>query len=336
MHKLVLAFLSCLFVISAAHTPTSLAADERETLRDRLRERRALPARSTGGQSMDAPGTHTRTLVHDGLQRQYLVHVPSRYDAKKPTPLVVAMHGGGGNMEIQANDQYYGLISKSEESGIIVAFPNGYSRRKAGTLATWNAGECCGAAQREDVDDVGFIGAMLVELRKELSIDAQRIYATGMSNGGMMSYRLACEMSDVFRAIAPVAGTDNTQACKPERPVSVLHIHSKDDTHVLFEGGAGPDAIKSAVNDFTSAPDTVSKWVKLAACPSTPKRILEKPGVHCDLYSPCKNGAEVQICVTEEGGHSWPGGVKPRGSGKPSQAISATEAIWDFFERVSR
>lgn len=329
MHKGIPAFFACLFIIGAAQAPLSFAADDRESLRDRIRERRAQSTRV-----INAPGTHARTLVHDGLKRQYLVHVPKGYDSSKPTPLVVAMHGGGGNMEIQANDTYYGLISKSEESGTIVVFPNGYSRRKTGKLATWNAGECCGAARDDDADDVGFIRAMLVELRKELNIDARRIYATGMSNGGMMSYRLACEMSDVFRAIAPVAGTDNTEMCKPSHPVSVLHIHAKNDTHVLFEGGAGPDAIKSAVNDFTSVPSTIAKWVALNECASRPKRILEKSGAYCDVYSSCASGVEVQLCVTEDGGHSWPGGQKPRGTGMPSRALSATDVIWDFFQRV--
>ena len=335
MHKLFLSLLACFLVIGAAHAPLSFAAEDRETWRDRIRERRAAQSREPGRAKMTSPGNHTRTLVDDGLERKYLVHVPKGYDPSKPTPLVVAMHGGGANMEIQANDTYYGLISKSDQSGVIVVFPNGYSRRKTGKLATWNAGECCGAAVEDNVDDVGFIRAMLGEVHKDLNIDSKRIYATGMSNGGLMSYRLACEMSDVFRAIASVAGTDNTRTCKPQNPISVLHIHAKDDTHVLFEGGAGPDAFKSAVNEFTSVPSTISKWVGLNACASKPKRVLEEPGVYCDVYSECADGVEVQMCVTEEGGHSWPGGQKPRGTGTPSRAISATDAIWDFFERVS-
>ena len=336
MRKRIVAFLTYLFVIAAAPAPPSLAADDHETVRDRFRERRsAQPVETRHGKNIRSPGDHARTLVHDGRKRQYLVHVPKGYNPTQPAPLVVAMHGGGGNLEIQANDTYYGLISKSEESGTIVVFPNGYSRRKTGKLATWNAGECCGAASEEGIDDVGFIRAILAELKAQLNIDSKRIYATGMSNGGMMSYRLACEMPDVFRAIAPVAGTDNTLTCQPTSTVSVLHIHALNDTHVSFNGGAGPDAIKSAVNEFTSVPSTVSKWVKLNSCPSKPKRVLEKPGVYCDLYSSCNGGAQVQLCVTQDGGHSWPGGVKPRGNGTPSRAISATDTIWDFFARVS-
>lgn len=330
MRKAIFALATCVVLVGAAQVP-SFAAEQRETLRDRFRERRAQSAEDADAKSIRAPGNHKRTLRHDGLERQYLVHVPQGYDSNKQTPLVIALHGGGGNMEIQANDTYYGLISKSEQSGVIVAFPNGYSRRKTGKLATWNAGDCCGPARDEKIDDVGFVRAMLGELRKDLNIDATRIFATGMSNGGMMSYRLACEMPETFRAIASVAGTDNTQSCKPKRSVSVLHIHAKDDTHVSFEGGVGPDAIRFAVNDFTSVPSTISKWTELNACASRPKRVLENAGAYCDLYSPCNGGTRVQVCVTSEGGHSWPGGQKPRGTGTPSRAISATDEIWRFF-----
>lgn len=311
-------------------------ADESRGLLERLRDRRANeePVRSASD-DLRRPGNHTLMLKHDGLTRKYLIHVPRNYDARKPAPLVVALHGGGGSMEYQADDSKYGLITKSEETGTVVVFPNGYSRRDSGRLATWSAGECCGPARDENVDDVGFIRAMLVEVRKKWNVDGDRIYATGISNGGLMAYRLACEMSDVFRAIAPVAGTDNTLKCTPSHPVSVLHIHAKNDSHVLFDGGAGPDAFKSAVNEFTSVPATISKWTKLNACTSPPRRSLEVKGAYCERHEPCKNATVVELCVTESGGHSWPGGQKRRGEA-PSKAISATDVMWDFFESVSR
>ena len=155
-----------------------------------------------------------------------------------------------------------------------------------------------------------------------------------MSNGAMMSYRLACEMSDVFKAIAPVAGTDNTHRCSPENPVPVLHIHARNDSHVLFDGGAGPGVRDPAtVTDFASVPDTVAKWARLNGCAAEPRRVLDKPGAYCEAYSPCQARAEVLLCVTETGGHSWPGGTKRRGSEPPSQALSANELMWEFFDR---
>jgi polyhydroxybutyrate depolymerase len=121
-----------------------------------------------------------------------------------------------------------------------------------------------------------------------------------MSNGGMMSYRLACEAPHLFKEIAAVAGTDNTNSCTPTEPVDILHIHAKDDTLVKFEGGIGKDIPDpTQVNDFTSVDATIAKWVKLNECAQIPKRVLQKPGAYCDLYSGCKKGVRVQLCVTE-------------------------------------
>lgn len=279
------------------------------------------------------PGDHEFTLVHDGQRRAYRVHVPARLDAARPAPLLVALHGGGGSMDWQADDERYGLVTLSEREGVVVVFPNGHSRRPAGALATWNAGLCCGAAVERDVDDVGFIRRVVHQVQARLSIDRRRVWATGMSNGAMMAYRLACEAADVFSAIAAVAGTDGTRACTPSRPVSVLHIHARDDTHVPYDGGFGADARRAAQVDFASVPDTVAKWARLDACTAAPRRMLEVPGAICERHAPCAGGARVQLCTTDDGGHSWPGGGPTRrGKAPPSRAISATEIMWSFFE----
>jgi polyhydroxybutyrate depolymerase len=149
-----------------------------------------------------------------------------------------------------------------------------------------------------------------------------------MSNGGMMAYRLACEAADIFTAIAPVAGTDNTRECKPSRPVAVLHIQAKDDPRVLYDGGEGRGT------SHVGVPATVAKWVQLDRCEGTAKRVLDKPGAWCELHAPCSGGAQVKLCITETGGHSWPGGAKPRGGPAPSNAISANDMMWDFFKGI--
>lgn len=283
---------------------------------------------------MDKAGTYTFQFKSGELTRHYMVHVPASYDPSIPAPLLFIMHGGGGHMKLQATESYYHQISKSESVGFIAVFPNGYSPIPSGKLATWNAGRCCAGARDKNVDDVGFIRELLQKLKRQLNIDKSRIFATGMSNGGMMAFRLACEMPETFRAIAAVAGTDNTTECNPKGPVSVLLIHARDDDHVLFHGGAGNTfRDKSTVTEFTSVPDTIAKWVKINACHPTPKRILETPGANCERYSGCRNEVSVQLCVTETGGHSWPGGKKPRmlSSGHPSHAIAANDVMWDFF-----
>jgi polyhydroxybutyrate depolymerase len=283
------------------------------------------------------PGTYSATLQHGGRSRDFLVHLPRGYRSGTPMPVVFAFHGGGGDMQLMAGD-HYGLVAKADSAGFIAVFPNGYSRFPRGKLATWNAGHCCGAARDTGSDDVGFVRAMVAQLRQRASIDTQRNFATGMSNGGMFSYRLACEMADVFRAIAPVAGTDNTMQCSPSCTVSVLHVHAKDDTHVLLNGGAGADAFKdkSKVTEFVSVPQTIAHWAQRNQCTGAPQRVLTVPGASCDAYPHCAGGTQVQLCVTENGGHSWPGGSSPRAAkAPPSQAISANDLMWDFFQRVS-
>lgn len=288
-------------------------------------------------QRLTRPGTYSFKLQHGGLPRAYLVYLPRGYDAAVPTPVVFAFHGGGGNMNLQA-DTNYNIVGKADSAGFIAVFPNGYSRWPGGKLATWNAGNCCGSARDRAVDDVGFVRAIVGQLPARVNVDPQRIFATGMSNGGMLSHRLACEMADTFRAVAPVAGTDGTLSCSPTRPISVLHIHAKNDTHVLYNGGAGPDAFRDAskVAEFVSVPETLQRWTQRNHCSAPPKRVLEVPGAYCDAYSGCANGVQVQLCVTERGGHSWPGAKEVRWGKEPaSQAISANDVMWDFFQRVS-
>lgn len=235
-------------------------------------------------------------------------------------------------MEQAASD--YGWKEKAEQEGFILAFPNGSSILPRKHLATWNAGECCGYARDKMIDDIGFVKQVIADIKVQVNIDENRIFATGMSNGGMMAHRLACEMSETFKAVASVAGTDNTKACNPSRPISVMHIHALDDTHVLFNGGAGEDAFRdrSKVTDFTSVAETINRWVIRNKAGKKPVRVLDVPGAYADIYTSKHNKAQIELVVTEGGGHSWPGGKTVRGK-KPSQAIIANDMIWDFFLR---
>lgn len=332
--------LCCIFLTwpvgsSAQETGRSNASP---SLAERIKERWKEHAQQRNGPAAGAvqsaaaltlPGDYAFSMAYQGHQRSYRMHVPASYRAGVPAALVLSLHGGGGNMDYQANDAYYGQISKSEQMGFIAVFPNGYSRLPGGQLATWNAGNCCGGARDAGADDVGFIRALVERLHTQLNIDRKRIFANGMSNGGMMAYRLACEAPDLFRAIASVAGTDNTSVCTPSQPISVLHIHARDDDMVLFNGGAGRE--RAAVTDFVSVPSTVSKWVGLNGCPAKPQRVLEVSGALCELYTPCRGGVEVKLCVTDTGAHSWPGGTKVRGGAPGSTALSATDVIADFY-----
>jgi len=276
-----------------------------------------------------APGTYRFHFTHGGLRREYIVHLPRSRPAG-PAPILLALHGGGGDMDFQA--RHYGLIEKSEQAGFIAVFPNGFSRFRSGILATWNAGECCGKAVGSQVDDVGFLKEVILRVARQADGDLRRVFSTGMSNGALMSYRLACELPSLIRGIAPVAGTDNTKACTPGRPVPVIHFHARDDTHVQFNGGSGKDALTKT--NFTSVPATIAKWVAINGADPRARRVLAVRGATCDLHSAGPRGAPVKLCVTESGGHSWPGSQSRRANKSPSQAISANDLMWDFFSSL--
>lgn len=282
-------------------------------------------------------GLKTFQIQSGDRDRKYMVYQPPSYTADGQAAVVFALHGGGGHMEIQAEDKYYRFRSTADRHGFLVVFPNGSSRFPRGRLATWNAGDCCAYARDKKIDDVAFLKAVVKDLEKHYRFDAKKVFATGMSNGGMMTYRLACEASDVFRAIAPVAGTDGMPVCQPGNTISIFHIHSRQDEQVLFLGGRGKEAAPAdVVTEFKSVPDTIAKWVKLNGCAEKPKRDTDTDKLKCDLYAGCRDGRQVRLCVTEDGGHSWPGGAKPRKRGPtPSTAIDATEEIWKFFSRQS-
>lgn len=313
--------------------PASPASQAQESLRDRLKARMEQRRAERGN---SAPAALEELKVQG---RKVLVHVPATLDPAQPAPLVLALHGGGGHAEFMADDAHYALQKKADEAGFIVAFPNGYSKLPGEKFATWNAGGCCGDARDRGVDDVAFARAVVAAVQARWRVDAARVFATGMSNGGMMSHRLACEAADVFRAVASVAGTDATDRCTPSRPISVLHIHARDDTHVLFDGGAGPGAFRdtSKVMNFVSVPETVARWVARDRCSGPTRRTLDVPGAFCEVHAGCADGREVQLCVTETGGHSWPGAPTVR-RGKPgaSTALDANDVIWRFFEQASR
>jgi polyhydroxybutyrate depolymerase len=300
-----------------------------QQIMEHAQERRAQRPADPNMSPITAPGDYRFSFVHDGTTREYLVHVPKSYRGS-PTPMLVALHGGGGDADFQADDSKYRLISKSEEAGFIAVFPNGYSRFPSGVLATWNAGTCCGAAQKDNIDDVGFIREVIRRVERQASIDPKRVFATGMSNGAMMSWRLACEAAEI-RGIAPVEGTDNTTHCTPSRPVPVIEFHAADDPNVPFNGGVG---VGPSRTDFVSVPASQAKWVKLDRAEPAAKRVLTVAGAHCDLHSPKPGGAPVELCLTDTGGHSWPGGGTQQGRKQPSMAISANDLMWSFFSSL--
>lgn len=283
------------------------------------------------------PGDFVYKIKIENQDRYFKIHTPNNHSSSNsalPKPLWIALHGGGGNMNLQADDEYYKLISKSDKEGFIAVFPNGSSRFNSGELATWNAGKCCGYARDSKANDVAFIKTLITEIKKRSAIDTKRIIISGMSNGAMMGYRLACEIPDMFTHLAAVAGTDNTINCEPTKKISIIHIHAKDDAHVQYFGGAGKDAVdKELITDFTSVPDTIAKWKKINHCSDKSTGNIKEKDHQCELSAQCDDHTKIQLCTSENGGHSWPGGKKPRSRGPTPAKFSANDLIWNFVNQ---
>lgn len=261
-----------------------------------------------------APGDHAIEIEHRGATRRYVVHVPASVDGRVPVPLVLDFHGLASDPGQQI--LLSGMNDKADAEGFVAVHPEGI-----GLLRSWNGGACCGRAIGDDSDDVGLARAIVEDVSRKLCVDPRRVYATGMSNGGFMSYRLACELSDVIAAVAPVAGVLGVpdEACAPGRPVPVMHFHGTADGTVPFEG--------SALLGFRSVRDTIDSWVTRDGCDATPSETLAEGRTRCETYGGCDGGAEVTLCTIDGGAHWWPGGPLS------FDTVSATDAMWEFFAR---
>jgi len=276
------------------------------------------------------PGDYRRSLNVGGLERSYIVHVPPADRGRGALPLVIVLHGGGGHAENVM--RVSGMSDKADKEGFMVVYPNGSGRLK-NRLLTWNAGYCCGYALDHKVDDVGFIRALIEELQREANVDAKRIYVTGESNGAMMAYQLGCELSDKIAAIAPVAGAMGDGNCRPEFPLPVIIFQGTADEHVLYEGGKPKKSLDRREREDKPVSYAVSFWVKHNGCSPIPQR-QEKGNIVQESYTGCRDGADVVLYTIKGGRHAWPGGKKGRPEAdEPTQEISATDLMWDFFVR---
>jgi len=303
------------------------AAERQGPMRRRIRERIAQK------QAVNETGDPERSLTVGGRKRTYLLHLPAGDDGKSPLPLVIVFHGGGGNAPNAV--RMTGMDAKADAERFMVAYPNGTGPME-GAFLTWNAWNCCGPSLDDRVDDVAFVRALVERLRQDYNVDAKRIYATGLSNGGMMTHRVGCELSDVFAAIAPVAGALNTDDCRADRPVSVILFHGTADQHVRYDGGAPVETVDRR-HPRVDKPVSyaVLSWVKHNHCKMPPVHTKEGHVVH-DVYGDGTDGAAVELYAVEGGGHAWPGGGKGRENGNvdaPTAEISATDLMWDFFAR---
>jgi polyhydroxybutyrate depolymerase len=265
------------------------------------------------------------TITVDQTERSYVLHVPP--GVKQPAALVIVMHGGGGSAKSAIAQT--GFDAEADRHGFITAYPEGTARLN-GRFHTWNAGACCGIAVVRGMDDVGFIRAMVADIAGAHPLDPKRIYATGISNGGMMAYRLACEAGDLVAAVAPVSAVIVVAPCEPRFPVSVLHIHGTADRHVPIAGGVGAKSITGY--PYPPVADSIALWAATDDCRKDPILSAPAPGVTLRSYPLCTLGIAVDYIVIEGGGHAWPGGKRmAKFLDEPSKAMDATPFIWQFF-----
>ncbi len=285
----------------------------------------ALPA------AAQSPGDAQRSLRVGGLTRTYVVHFPAGRPAGRALPLVVVFHGGGGNAKLAA--RMSGMSERADREGFIVAYPNGTGPFQSGRL-TWNTWVCCGTAYQMRVDDVAFVRAMVQAVAGEYPVDRKRIYATGMSNGGMMAYRVGCEAADLFAAIAPVAGALDTEACNPSGPVSVVAFHGTADQHIRYEGGPPTAALDRSPRVDRPVAYAMRFWAWRNDCAPAPARERKGNILH-ETYACKAPGAGLELYAIEGQGHAWPGGQKgvAASADAPSTEISATDVMWEFFAR---
>jgi polyhydroxybutyrate depolymerase len=279
--------------------------------------------------------THCESLTHEGRERTYRLYVPKKL--RNPAPLLFALHGGtgsGSNMELMTRQ---GFNRAADRDGAIVVYPDGVGRN-------WNDGrsDVRSQAMEENVNDVGFFRTLVRELSARYRIDARRVYSTGISNGGFMSFRLACDAADVFAAVAPVAAnlsTDLGSRCKPSRPVSVAILNGTEDPLVPWAGGqVGLWGIKRGT--AWSTDKTLDTWAALDGCTaSSDDQVIDKveddgTSVVLHVRSQCDARTEVRLYEIRGGGHTWPSGAKylsDRIVGKTSQELDGAREVWEFL-----
>jgi polyhydroxybutyrate depolymerase len=300
-----------------------------------------MPAFALPSDGSDELKMERRFMTHGGLARSYALYVPHSYDSKTALPLLFLLHGGGSRGTRMINFTGFDKVARAE--GLIVVCPDGFERH-------WNDGRLNTGhkTQQEKIDDVDYFRQLLTTLENELNIDKTRVYAGGISNGAMMSFRLGIELSDQIAAIAAVAGALPAPVSTRQwngRAVPAIIINGTNDPLVPF-GGGEVHFYRKTLGTVISVPDTVAFWVKHNRC-NPEARVDDFPlnssksglKVKRTSYVNCCDGADVEFYAVEGGGHTW-----PRDSllsqylpvaviGKACRDIDSTALIWDFFKR---
>jgi polyhydroxybutyrate depolymerase len=306
LRKFTLAFCFSLILSGCGSAPVAPTATMEPTATETAR-----PPTATVSAPTTAPlasSLSERTVIVGALERTYYLYVPKNFNSAKPVPVVFSFHGytGEGSQQVVTT----GFNKLADANGFLAVYPNGTG---PSAELSWNAGGCCGYAQANNIDESAFVLEILRDLGTGATIDSKRIYASGLSNGGFLSYRLACDLSGTFAAVAPVAGNLLYAACRPQQPVSVIHIHGSADEVVPFAGGG-------ANPTWPPVQDGITAWAGFDGCDPNPQTEQNGIATHT-VYSSCRDGSAVELYLLEGIGHRW-----------PAELIWPTsQTIWDFF-----
>lgn len=296
----------------------------------------ATPAIGSGG---PAQGTTCHALTVDGVERTYRLYVPPGIAAGPPVPLVLVLHGGGGAGVSMVGLTRASFHALADRAGAVIVYPDALNNN-------WNDGrdDFRSKSHSANIDDVGFLRALVANVASRFPIDTSRIYATGASNGGMMSFRLACEAADMFAAVAPVIGSlpaSLAGSCKPAQPIGVVMMNGTEDRLVPYEGGY----IIQKRGTVLGVEDTARRFASANGCAALPvTEALPDRDPDDDTratritYTGCTAGGGVTLYRIDGGGHTWPMGMPyaPRLAGRVSQEIDGTQVIWDFLMQYRR
>lgn len=289
----------------------------------------AAAGRPNGQPDRDASDGAGQRLTHGGRERRYLRH---DFSGGGPAPLVIVLHGGGGNAGNAVMMTGFDAVARRER--LVVAYPDGTASRPLVPLLTWNAGHCCASAMRDQVDDVGFVRALIDREVAGGHVDPARVYVTGMSNGAMMAHRLGRELSAKIAGIAPVVGAIFGDEPPPAGPVAAFVIVGADDA--IVPGDGGPLDLRALVgrapadHDVAPAVEQARYWARANRCgaPQTSRTAATTR----TAWSQCAAGADVVYHVVDGNGHAWPGGRPGRsGAAQPTSAFDASAEMWRFF-----
>lgn len=279
----------------------------------------ALSAGACGGATALAPAPsispsaiQPETMTSGGVLRRYTVFRPLLLDPAKPAPLVVAIHGYTSNAAEMETSTHFD--DQATQDKFIVVYPEGLNR-------SWNAGACCG---HNSYDDVAFISELIDRMVSSSHVDAKRVFVTGLSNGGLMAQRLACDLSNRITAVASVSGGLVTNTCNPSRPISVLEMHGTADAIVPFAGGS-----TAGLGYFPSAISVMKRWATLDGCVDSPT-VTQSGITRTSKWRGCSQGALVELVAVLGAEHSWFGPDADPRPGEPN----ATEMVWDFFSHA--